>query len=118
MEVTFNRNDLLEAMRKVDSIVSRYSSMPVLNNVLIESSDMVQLVATDLEISLKLTVPGEVIDAGRVTIPAKKLYDIVRELPNATIKMYLLPVKSHGLEWLHCQQMTFHRYLNQHKKSY
>jgi DNA polymerase-3 subunit beta len=62
--------------------------MPILANVLIKTgTDSVDIFATDLEVGIKETVPAEVRDEGTVTVSAKKLFEIVKEVPTETLSL-------------------------------
>jgi DNA polymerase-3 subunit beta len=77
-----NREVLLKALQRVQSIVDRKNTIPILSHLLIEAEDN-QLIfsATDLEVGIKCVYPGKVSQPGRITVPAKSLYEIVKELP-------------------------------------
>jgi len=69
-------------MQIVGNVASSRNTLPILANVLIKATENnIQLTATDLEVGIKYNVQGEIITPGSITVPAKKLTDIVRELP-------------------------------------
>ncbi len=81
MKLTIERGSLLKALSHIQSVVERRQTIPILSNVLLETSgDSVQLRATDNEIEISETVPAGVETQGAVTVPAHKLYDIVKKL--------------------------------------
>jgi DNA polymerase III subunit beta len=84
-----DRDVLLKALQRVQSIVDRKNTIPILSHLLIEAQeDVVTFSATDLEVGIKCVYPAKVSAAGRVAVPAKSLYDIVRELPeDASVKL-------------------------------
>jgi len=85
MELIFEREKLWEAMQIVGNVAASRNTLPILANVLIRAADdQIQLAATDLEVGIKLVVQGEIVEPGSITVPAKKLGDIVRELPSST----------------------------------
>ncbi len=85
MKLTIERGLLLKALSHVQSIVERRQTIPVLSNVLIEThGDEVSLRATDNEIEIVEKLPAGVETQGAVTIPAHKLYDIVKKLPDGS----------------------------------
>ena len=85
MELIFEREDLLEAMQIVGNVAASRNTLPILANVLIRAdNDQIELAATDLEVGVKYIVEGQITESGSITIPAKKLADIVRELPTST----------------------------------
>lgn len=83
MKLTIERSVLLKAMAHTQSIVERRQTIPILSNVLIEATDNSILIrATDNEIEIMEKVPAVVEEAGSLTVPAHKLYDIVKRLPD------------------------------------
>jgi DNA polymerase-3 subunit beta len=81
MELIFEREKLWNAMQIVGNVASSRNTLPILANVLIKTTgDQIQLAATDLEVGVKYVVQGEITEPGSITVPAKKLTDIVREL--------------------------------------
>lgn len=85
MELTFEREELSKAMRIAGNVAASRNTLPILSNVLIRTvNNHIQLAATDLEVGVKSTVQGEIVEAGSITVPAKKLGDIVQALPART----------------------------------
>ena len=85
MKLTIERSLLLKALSHVQNIVERRQTIPVLSNVLIETNgDEVSLRATDNEIEIIEKLPANVETQGAVTIPAHKLYDIVKKLADGS----------------------------------
>lgn len=91
MEFIVSREALLRPLQAVIGVVERRQTLPILANVLVEvDAGTLALTATDLEVELRAHTPVEVIEPGRITIPARKLMDIVRNLPDdAELKMAL-----------------------------
>ena len=88
MKFTITRERLQEGLVAVAATVPSKTTLPVLANILIETTDEgLRLSATDLDIAVSTMVPAEVDAPGSVTIPAKKIVDIVRELPSAAIRV-------------------------------
>jgi DNA polymerase-3 subunit beta len=86
MEFTASRENILKGLSKIQSIVERRNTMPILSNVLIETGkDSLNISATDLEVSFSGKIPAEVTKEGSITISAKKLYEIIREFPDEKI---------------------------------
>jgi DNA polymerase-3 subunit beta len=86
MEFRIDKEVFLKSLQKIQGIVEKRTSMPILSNVLIEAGDSVlHVTATDLEVGMKSTYPAEVLSPGKITVGAKKLYEIVKELPNQII---------------------------------
>lgn len=85
MKLTIERGLLLKALSHIQNIVERRQTIPVLSNVLIETNgDEVSLRATDNEIEIIEKLPASVEEQGAVTIPAHKLYDIVKKLADGS----------------------------------
>jgi DNA polymerase-3 subunit beta len=88
MKFTITRERLHEGLIAVAPSVPAKTTLPVLSNILLEaSSEGVRLSGTDLDIAVSTVVPAEVDATGAVTIPAKKLLEIVRELPSVAIRV-------------------------------
>ena len=82
MELTFEKDDLLHALQILQSVASGRNTLPILSNVLIQAADgNIECVATDLEVGIKIAVEGTIQEDGAITVSAKKLADIVKELP-------------------------------------
>lgn len=88
MKFTITRERLQEGLVAVAASVPTKTTLPVLSNILMEATaEGVRLSGTDLDIAVSTVVPAEVDAEGAVTIPAKKLVEIVRELPSAAIRV-------------------------------
>jgi DNA polymerase-3 subunit beta len=83
MELTFERDDLLHALQVLQGVASGRNTLPILSNVLIHAEgDTIECIATDLEIGIRMKVEGTITEGGGITVSAKKLGDIVKELPS------------------------------------
>lgn len=83
MQLSINREDLLKPLQQIIGAVERRQTMPALSNLLIRGSDQgLSLTATDLEVELVATLDTNMEDLGSTTIPARKLLDICRSLPD------------------------------------
>ncbi len=88
MKFTITREKLHEGLFAVAASVPTKTTLPVLSNILVEAvKDGIRLSGTDLDIAVSTVVPAEVDTEGAVTLPAKKLVEIVRELPSAAIRI-------------------------------
>jgi DNA polymerase-3 subunit beta len=88
MEVVVRKTDLLRELQLFQGIVERKNTIPVLANVLMEAKgEEVSFLATDLEVGLRSKCRATVTRAGALTLPAKKLYEIVRSLPETDIRI-------------------------------
>lgn len=83
MKIEIDRESLLAPLQAVIGVVERRQTLPVLTNVLmIADENGLSLTTTDLEVELVSQVSTSVEEAGQVTVPARKLMDIVRNLPD------------------------------------
>ena len=88
MKFTITRDHLQEGLVAVAAAVPTKTTLPVLSNILVEATKGgLRLSGTDLDIAVSTVVPASVDQEGAVTLPAKKLVEIVRELPSAGIRM-------------------------------
>ncbi len=88
MKFTVEKAALLSALQKVQGVVQARSTMPILSNVRIETGkDQVHLFATDLEIGLQDSFAAKVSAEGKITVSAKKLYEIARESREDTLRI-------------------------------
>ncbi len=88
MEFTAKRDRLLRELTLIQGIVERKNTIPILANVLIEASGSgLELVATDLDVGLRCRLPAEVEEEGALTLSAKKLFEIVRAVPESEIRI-------------------------------
>ena len=88
MELVVRKNDLLRELQLFQGIVERKNTIPILANVLMDAKDgEVRFLATDLEVALRSKCPATVVKGGSLTLPAKKLYEIVKSLPETDIRI-------------------------------
>lgn len=88
MNFTIHRNPLLEALQKVQSVVEKRNTIQILGNILcIAKGNELSLCATDLEVGVKVTLPIEVKQEGKITLSAKHFLDIVKELPDKPLQI-------------------------------
>ncbi|MFN7650494.1 MAG: DNA polymerase III subunit beta [Acidobacteriota bacterium] len=86
MEFTVSKADLVRELGLSQGVVEKKSTIPILANILLEADgDRLSLTATDLELGIRCGCPAKVKRAGSGTIPAKKLLDYVRLLPDGEI---------------------------------
>lgn len=77
------QGDLINALQLTTAAVERRGTLPILSNILLSvKGDTLQITGTDLEIETITSIPVNDAQEGRVTVPAKKLFDIVRTLPS------------------------------------
>ena len=88
MELVVRKTDLLRELQLFQGIVERKNTIPILANVLIEASgEQVKFLATDLEVGLRSKCAASVTKGGSLTLPAKKLYEVVKALPETDIRI-------------------------------
>jgi DNA polymerase-3 subunit beta len=88
MKLTISKEQMMQGLQAVQNIVSTRTTLPVLSNVLLRAEgNRLDLTATDLDVSISSAVEAKVDKPGAVTLPAKKLFGIVRELPAAQIEL-------------------------------
>ncbi|HLB95240.1 MAG TPA: DNA polymerase III subunit beta [Nitrospiria bacterium] len=88
MKVQIQRAELLAGLQRVQGVVEKRNTMPVLANILLEArGGRVTIFGTDLEIGIKGTHEAEVSDEGAIAVSARKLYEIIRELPEEPVRL-------------------------------
>lgn len=105
MKVVLTRGDFQKGISTVQSAVAAKNTMPILANVLLEAKDKkLEFVATDLDMGVRCSVPAEVVEKGSITLNAKKLADIIRELPEASVD---IEIDDNHKVILVCQKSNF-----------
>ncbi len=88
MELVVRKNDLLRELQFFQGIVERKNTIPILANVLLEAQNgEVKFLATDLEVGLRSQCSATITKPGSLTLPAKKLFEIVKSLPDTDIRI-------------------------------
>jgi len=91
MEITVSRQDLVKELTATQSVVERKTTIPILSNFLIEADgDRLNITATDLDQAIRTSAAVKVKKPGSCTIPARKLYDYIKLLPEGEISIKLL----------------------------
>jgi len=105
MELTIQKQSLLDGLQLVQGIIEKRSSMPILSNVLIETyNDGIQIIATDLQVGIRLKCAAKIINAGGISIFARKFYEIIREFPDEEIYIKL---KENNKLFISCKGSQF-----------
>src|SRR5205809_6497173 len=87
MEFTVRKFDLLQELTLIQGVVERKTTIPILANVLVRAEGgELGIAATDLEVGLKSVCVSKTTVPGAITLPARRLYEIVRALPDKDIK--------------------------------
>jgi len=88
LKATVEKDKMLSALSKAQSIVDKKTIMNIINNVLLYTKDNELFIeATDLEISFRTHIPVNVIQDGSITVGARKLYEIVKEIPYPDLEL-------------------------------
>jgi DNA polymerase-3 subunit beta len=88
MKLRIARDELLTGLQRVQGVVEKRNTMPILSNILLEAkADGVDIVATDLEIGMRGLYKAAVREPGAITLSARKLYEILKELPDGDVDL-------------------------------
>ncbi len=88
MKISFMKDQILEGLQTVQNVVGTRVTIPVLANVLLKTEgNRLALTTTDLEIGLRCSIEAEIEEEGACTLPARKLFSIIRELPSGRIEL-------------------------------
>ncbi len=91
LNLNVSRDDFLSALATLQSVTGKKGTIAILSNVLIETkNDSFLLTGTDLEIGIQNTIPAEILSPGTITLPCRKLFEIVRESMADQIHLELL----------------------------
>ncbi|MBM3801430.1 MAG: DNA polymerase III subunit beta [Acidimicrobiia bacterium] len=91
MELTVRKFDILREVGLTQGVIEKKNTIPILANLLMDAQgDSVQLSATDLELGIKCSCPAKIKKPGAITTPAKSFLEIIRELPDADIRIRTL----------------------------
>ncbi|MCA9770883.1 MAG: DNA polymerase III subunit beta [Myxococcales bacterium] len=90
MHLTIDKTTLVTALSKVQSVVERRNTLPILSNVLLTArKGELELTATDLEVGLRGLYAAKVSEPGRIALNARKIFDVVREMPDGPLGLEL-----------------------------
>jgi DNA polymerase-3 subunit beta len=91
MEFVINKSDLVRELQTVTGVVEKRATLPILANLLLETTDDgLQVGASDLEVTIRGTAKATILKPGSVTLPAGKLHEIARSLPDAEVQFKVL----------------------------
>lgn len=104
MKIKTTKEPLLKAIQVLQNIISTKTTLPILSNLLIETQkNKIHVAATDLDVGISLTfAPIEINEEGSITVPAKRFFDIVRDLPEGEIEIYVRKNNSVSIESGRC----------------
>lgn len=108
MKLSIPRSELQRGLSRIQAIVEKRNSMPILANVLLRASkgtpSQLEIAATDLEVGIRGFHPADVSKAGSLTVSARKLFEIIRELPEEPVQ---LTATANSYLELHCGRSRF-----------
>jgi len=105
MKLSVSKEKLIEGLQTVQNVVSTRTTLPILSNVLLEAADgQLRLTTTDLDVGMRGATEATIEKPGAATLPARRLFNIVRELPSAEI---LLEVDSKSVASIRCGPSFF-----------
>lgn len=88
MKLIVTKEKLLRSLSLAEDIISSKNTMSILSNILLETVDgMLKIISTDLETAIKIDVDADIKKQGSITVYAKKLTEVIRELPNDDIEL-------------------------------
>ncbi|HTY18266.1 MAG TPA: DNA polymerase III subunit beta [Myxococcota bacterium] len=107
MQVSITRSEFQRGLGRIQSIVEKRNTMPILAHALLtarQKEGRLEIAATDLDVGIRGSHPAEVRKAGGITVSARKLFEIVRELPEEQIE---LAVKENAFLEIRCARSRF-----------
>jgi len=105
MKIKTEKGSLLKAVQVLQSVISAKATLPILSNFLIETQKgRVRMVATDLDVGIALNIAVEIIEEGSITVPAKRFFDIIRDLPEGPVN---ITVKKNNSVFIESQKCFF-----------
>jgi DNA polymerase-3 subunit beta len=105
MEFSAKKSELIKELNLTQGVVEKKTTIPILSNLLVEfEGSGVRISATDLELGVRCSCPAKVKKEGAGTVPAKRLLEIVRSLPEAEIRFKILD--NHWVQ-LTCERSSF-----------
>ena len=105
MEFSVKKSDLLKELNLTQGVVEKRATIPILSNLLLEfAGSQVRITATDLELGVRCGCAAKVKKEGAGTVPAKRLFDIIRSLPEAEVRVKIL--ENHWVQ-VTCERSSF-----------
>ena len=105
MKIKIPKKVLLDTAQTVQSVVAAKNTLPILSNMLIEAQkDKLKLTATDLDIAMVCQTEASIMQEGATTVPAKRLTDIIKELPDDTVT---ITARKNNTVTIDCQNAHF-----------
>jgi DNA polymerase-3 subunit beta len=86
MKIKIDKGDFLKGIQVVANVITPKNVLPILSNILFETAkNKIKLTTTDLDIGISITLDAEILEPGAITIPTKRLSDIIKELPSGLV---------------------------------
>ena len=105
MKIQVSKENFLNAIQTVQNIVSPRTTLPILGNMLLETrNNNLTIITTDLDVGISCTIPVNIQTEGSITLPSKKLGDIIKELPAGEVTII---VKKNNLVEIECEKIHF-----------
>ena len=105
MKLSVTKEKLLEGLQQVQNVVSTRTTLPILSNVLLQAKEnQVYLTTTDLDVGVRGSIEANVEKEGATTLPARRLFTIIRELPSSEVQ---LEVDGKNAASIRCGQSFF-----------
>lgn len=105
MELIVRRGDFLNELTLMQGVVERKNTIPILSNILLRAADgHLNFTSTDLDLTLLSQAQARVTQPGSVTVPARKLFDLIRNLPEADVALKLMDNHYLGVT---CERSSF-----------
>ncbi len=100
-----SKEKLLDGMQQVQNVVSARTTLPILSNVLMQATnDALTLTTTDLDVAVRTRIEAEISKVGAITLPARKLFLIVKEVPGAELEV---EVNDHNAAAIRCSSSYY-----------
>ena len=88
MHIRVQRGDFLSILAQVQGVVETKKTLPILSHLLLEAGEAgLSVFGTDLDVGIRSGIPAEILTPGAIALSAKKLYEIIRELPEAPVEL-------------------------------
>lgn len=88
MKIKIDKAELLKGIQVVGNIITPKNVLPILSNILFETTkNKIKITTTDLDIGISVLLDAEIIEPGAITLPTKRLSDIVKELPSGLVNI-------------------------------
>ena len=105
MKIQISREHFLKGIQAIHPVVPTRSTLPILSHLLLETKkDSLHLAGTDLELGITCTVPAQILEEGAISLPEKRMCDLIKELPNSTLT---LTTKKNQQASIECERGIF-----------